>query len=120
MLHLFSASQEQVRYGAEHYRQRSNETSRLLWQLFQQYKQEGVSMPYTMEDFNREFTKRFLEHLTPQERLQGLPPEELLKAPPPEERVKGLSPEQLLKALPPEERAALLKRLQGDDTAAAK
>jgi hypothetical protein len=28
MLHLFGASQEQVRYGVEHYRQSSNETAR--------------------------------------------------------------------------------------------
>jgi hypothetical protein len=70
MLHLFCASQEQVRYGAEHYRQRSDETSSLLGRLLEQYRKEGVPMPYTMEDFRRDFTKEHLSLLTPEERLE--------------------------------------------------
>jgi hypothetical protein len=88
-LHLFSASQEQVRYGVEHYRQRSAETSTLLYRLFEQYRKEGVQMPYTMEEFIRDFTKEFL---------------------------KDLTPEQLLAGLSPEQRAELLKRLQTDES----
>jgi hypothetical protein len=88
MLHLFSASQEQVRYGAEHYRQRSAETSTLLHRLFDQYRKEGLAMPYTMADFIKDFTKEHLKELTPEERLAGLSAEE---------------------------KAALLRRLQADD-----
>ncbi len=88
-LHLFSASQEQVRYGAEHYRQRSDETSTLVNRLFEQYRKEGVQMPYTMEDFRRDYVK---EHL------------------------KDLTPEELLAGLSPEQRADLLKRLQSDES----
>jgi hypothetical protein len=117
MLHLFSASQEQVRYGAEHYRQRSSETSTLLDRLFEQYRKEGIQMPYTMEDFRRDYVREHIEDLTAEERLRGLPPEERLKGLPPEERLKGLSPEERLKGLSPEEIAALLKRFKAGDSA---
>jgi hypothetical protein len=106
ILHLFSASQEQVRYGVEHYRQRSDETSSLLYRLFEQYRKEGVDMPYTMEDFVRDFTKEHLKDLTPQERLKGLSPEE---------RLQGLSLEERLQGLSPEEIAAILKRYKPGD-----
>jgi hypothetical protein len=109
MLHLFSASQEQVRYGAEHYRPRSDETSTLLHRLFEQYRKEGVQMPYTMEDFRRDYVKEHLKDLSPEERLEGLPPEELLKRLSLEERLKGLSAEQL---------KAFLERLQHDNSPA--
>jgi hypothetical protein len=38
---------------------------------------EGLNMPYTMEDFKREFLKEHLKELTPEERLQGLSREEI-------------------------------------------
>ncbi len=134
MLHLFSASQDLVRYGAEHYRQRSDETSTLLNRLFEQYRKEGTSMPYTMEDFRRDYVRDHLKDLTPEEIRKGLPPEMLREVLPPgerlkglspkerleglsaEERVEGLSPEELLKALSPEQIAALVKRVQKDDS----
>lgn len=40
-------------------------------------------MPYTMEDFRRDYVREHLKELTPKERLEGLSPEE---------RLKGLSP----------------------------
>jgi hypothetical protein len=40
-------------------------------------------MPYTMEDFRREYVKEHLNDLTLEERLEGLSPEE---------RMRGLSP----------------------------
>jgi hypothetical protein len=110
LLHLFSASVEQVRYGAEHYRQRSAETSTLLARLFEQYRKEGVIMPYTMEDFRRDYVREHLKDLTPQERLKDLTPEE---------RLQGLSPEERLAGLSPEEIAALLKRYKADDSSPA-
>jgi hypothetical protein len=116
MLHLFSASQEQVRYGAEHYRQRSEETSTLLDRLFEQYRKEGVAMPYTMEDFRRDYVKEHLKDLTAAERTEGLSSEERLAGLSPQERLAGLSPEQRLAGLPAEEIAALLKRYQAGDS----
>jgi hypothetical protein len=101
MFHLFSASQEQVRFGAEHYRQRSEETSTLLQRLLDQYRKEGVAMPYTMEDFRRDYVKEHLQDLTLEERLAGLTLEQLLAR---------VSPEQLLAALSPEAKEALRSR----------
>src|SRR5258707_7858036 len=79
-------------------------TATLLDQLLQRYREEGVTMAMTMEEFRRYYLRDHLQELTPEERLKGLPPEELLKRLPPEERLKGLPPEELLKRLPPEER----------------
>jgi hypothetical protein len=74
LLHLFSASQDQVRYGAEHYRQRSEETSTLLNRLFEQYRKEGVQMPYTMEDFRRDYVKEHLKDSPRRSEPPGCPP----------------------------------------------
>jgi hypothetical protein len=41
MLHLFGAREELLRYGREHYRPHSPETSTLLYQLFKTYSEEG-------------------------------------------------------------------------------
>jgi hypothetical protein len=43
------SSPEQVRYGAEHYRQRADDRS-TLHRLFEQYRKEGLALPYTMGD----------------------------------------------------------------------
>ena len=93
----------------------------MLNQLYELYQKEGIVMPYTMEDFNRDFTREHLYLLPPEERLKGLPPEERLKGLPPEERLKGLpsetvfkqfSPEERLKGLPPEIIEAYLSQLK--------
>lgn len=101
LLHLFSASGEQVRFGREHYRLHSEETSTLLQRLFENYSLEGMNMPYTMADFRRDYVKENLEKLTLEERLEGVPPEEVFK--------------KLLKELSPEKRDELLKLLTKQD-----
>jgi hypothetical protein len=99
LLHLFSASVDQVRYGTLHYHLRSTETSTLLRQLFQRYQLEASLMPTGMEQL-KQFAKETIE--------------ELLKELPPKERLKGLSPEQLLAALSPEDRLAMARLLKND------
>jgi hypothetical protein len=100
-LHLFSARPELVGYGGRAYGRHSGETSLLLLQLFKGFQAEGIGMPYTMEDFKRDYTIRHFGQLTPEERveaLQALPPEErqeMLRALPPEERLAGLSAEDI-------------------------
>jgi hypothetical protein len=62
-----------------------------------------LDVSYTMADFEREYMKKHLPKLTPQERA------EVLQALPPNERLAGLTPQEranLLQALPPEERLA--------------
>ena len=83
------------------FRQHSRNTSGLLGQLFERFQKEGVSMAFTMEDFQRQYAKEHFADLTPedqQEVLQALPPEkqqEVLNSLPPETRLAGLSAEQI-------------------------
>jgi hypothetical protein len=88
-LHLFSAAGERVGFGARHYKQRSGETSTLLNRLFEGYRREGLTMPYTMEDFRRDYVKEHFMDLTPEERGEALRKMSL------EERFQGLSPEEI-------------------------
>jgi hypothetical protein len=100
-LHLFSASRELVGFGQTAYRRRSEDTSSLLGQLFERFQGEGLVMPYTMEDFQRDYVKEHFAKLTPEEQreaLQALPPEKqqaVLQALPLEKRLEGLSAEQI-------------------------
>ncbi len=88
-LHLFSASPALVEFGGRAYRRRSEGTSLLLGQLFEQIQREGLAMSYTMEDFKRDYFKEHFARLTPEER------EEVLQKLPLEERLAGLSAEQI-------------------------
>jgi hypothetical protein len=88
-LHLFSASPELLGFARGTYRQRSERTSRLLGQLFERFQGEGFLMPYTMEDFERDYIKEHFPKLTPQEQ------QEVLQSLPLEKRLAGLSPEQI-------------------------
>jgi hypothetical protein len=84
-LHLFSASPHLVEFGSGAYRRRSEQTSRLLGQLFERLQGEGFAMSFTMEDFNRQYIKEHFPQVTAEEQ------EEVLQALPPERRLAGLS-----------------------------
>jgi hypothetical protein len=75
-----------VRYGPEHHRPRSAETSSLLRLLFRTSAQEILDMPDLLEELTRQTIEELLRELPAEKRLEGLSPEE---------RVKGLSPETL-------------------------
>ena len=109
---LFSGKTQGFVYGDQHYQWQHPSERAVLNQLYELYKEEGVVMPYTMEDFNRDFTREHLYLLPPEERLKGLPSEERLRGLPPEERLKGLPPEERLKGLPPEIIEAYLAQLK--------
>ncbi len=135
-LHLFSASPELVGFGRGAYRRRSQETSAMLEQLLEKFREEGFTMSFTMEDFQRQYAKEHFARLTPEEQrsalerlsperrwalLQSLPPEflrEVVKSLPAEEHrqvLESLSPEErreVLESLPPEERLAGLSAEQ--------
>jgi hypothetical protein len=114
VLHLLSALPEKVRYAVSHYRQRSIETSTLLDQLFEGYQREGVAMPYTMEDFRREYRLARFRELTTEQRR------EYLKDATPQERLEGLSPEEVLQILPREKIEEYLQRGKRDAVAPKK
>ena len=50
-LHLFSAVPDQVQYGAEHYHFQTSDMSTVINDLFIDYRREGLTMPYTVEDY---------------------------------------------------------------------
>jgi hypothetical protein len=104
MLHLFSAREELLRYGKEHYRPRSQETSTLLYELFKVYS-EDPNMPDLLHEFVRQSIDKLLKSLPAEERLKGLPAEE---------RLKGLSAEEIVRALPAETLEALARHLQAN------
>ncbi len=108
MLHLFSARMDLLRYGAEHYRLRSSETSTLLLQLFERYRLEVALMPDQLELFAMETIDALLKKMTVKERLKGLPTEEVLKGLPTLRKIleRDSSPDRLLAALSPEPWAA--------------
>jgi hypothetical protein len=104
MLHLFSAWEELLRYGREHYRPHSQETSTLLYELFKAYSEES-----DMPDKLKEFVRESIDEL-----LASLPAEELRKRLSVEERLKGLSAEEMIRALPPETLEALARQLKAN------
>src|SRR5262249_33272872 len=71
-LHLFSASPELVAFGRGAYQRRSEETSLLLRQLFERFREEGFAMSYTMEDFKRDYIMEHFAQLTPEEQRKAL------------------------------------------------
>ena len=90
-LHLFSASGALVGFGQAKFERRSQTTSRLLDQLAQRLGQEGFSMSFTMQDFEREYNKKNFLRLSPKERreaIESLPLEERLA-------LAGLSEEEI-------------------------
>lgn len=100
---LFSGVMEKVQYGASNYRWRRTDNSTVFNGLYQHYQIEGIAMPYTLEDYYKDFTRKYLDHLTTEERLKGLPVEE---------RLKGLPAEALLQRLPAKDIEAYLKKLR--------
>jgi hypothetical protein len=88
-LHLFSAQPTLIEFGGRAYQQRSERTSALLDQLFEGIRAEGFAMPYTMEDFLREYVKDRFPRLPKEEQ------EELLRRLPLETRLAGLSEDEI-------------------------
>jgi hypothetical protein len=99
MLHLFSARAELLRYAQEHYQPHSQETSSLLYKLFQAYSEEP-----DMPDKLKEFVRQTID--------------ELLASLPAEERLKGLTADEVARALSPETLEALARRLKSNGSSA--
>jgi hypothetical protein len=130
VLAFFSFDAEKVRFALDHYQWQMEDGSTVINQLLDKYSVEGIAMPYTMEQFRKEYVKAHLGELDPEEvlsrfspeevlsrfnpdeRLRGLEPEDVLARFEPEDRLKGLDPEDRLKGLDPEEIEAYLKKLK--------
>jgi hypothetical protein len=107
---LFSGVREKVVSGAAQYRRRVWDMSTLMNQLFESYQLEGIAMPYTWEDFRRDFTREHLSLLSPEERLRGLSDEEILQRFSPEKVLQRFSAEERLQGLSLEEIKACLEK----------
>ena len=108
---LFSAREDAVEYGDANFRPHA-EASGVLNQLRSNYVSEGLTMAYTLKQFNREL----LAKMPLDERLEGITPEQMLSRLKPEQLLSRLKPEQLLSRLKPEQRVEGLKpeqRLEG-------
>ena len=90
-LRCFSAENDGVHYGKSYYRLRRPNAGALLQRLFEGYRKEGRSMPYTMADFMRDYKQEQLSELTVEERLAGLAPEQVIASLSPEQRLAGLT-----------------------------
>jgi hypothetical protein len=75
---LFSGDQERIVHAFQRLQLRVQSWSSILNQLLGFYGLEGIPMPYTMEDLEREVAARILSKLTPEQRLEGLSVEQLL------------------------------------------
>jgi len=71
-------------------------------------------MPYTFEEFHRDYTMPFIESLPTEMRLKGIPPDERLKGLAPSEVFNQFSPNERLKGLAPSEIEAYLLKLKKD------
>ncbi len=119
-LHLFSAAPGLVDFGGRTYQRRSEQTSLLLEKVFKGLQREGLTMPYTMADFERDVMRERFAELSPEEQadvVRSLPPERqehLMRSLPPERQehlVRSLPPEQRLAGLSAEEIRRYLERL---------
>jgi hypothetical protein len=130
-LHLFSASPDLVGFGQGAYQRRSEQTSRVLGQLYEKLREEGFTMSFTMEDFNRQYVKEHFPRLAPEERrevLKSLPVDErreVLKSLPPDQRRELLQSlpqderQEILRSLPPDQRREVLQSLPPEEILAA-
>ncbi|MGH8499343.1 MAG: hypothetical protein ACRERV_11145 [Methylococcales bacterium] len=73
--------------------------STIVYQLFQNYQSEKIDMPYTMEDFQKDFVREHLDWLSPDDRLRGLSPGDRLRGLSPDDIVNDLSPADLEKRM---------------------
>jgi hypothetical protein len=87
----------------QQYRIKQPDGSTMFYELYNQYQIEGITMPYTWSDFQKDFAREHISWLTPEERLAGLSKEEILNSFSVEEILKIVSAKKVLKALPKEE-----------------
>ena len=112
VLAFFSFDPIKVRFALENYKWRMEDGSTVINQLLEKYSLEGIAMPYTMEQFRKDYIKAHLTELDPEDRLKGLKAEERLRGLKAEERLRGLKAEERLRGLKIEEVESYLRKLK--------
>ena len=92
---LFSGIAEKVRLAAGRYRKHTTEMSTIIYQLFEKYNLEGINMPYTMEDFRKDFVMSHLDVLSPDDVLKRYSADDVLKRYSANDRLKGIPLEEI-------------------------
>jgi len=95
ILAFFSFDAEKVRFALEHYEWQMEDGSTVVNQLLNKYVEEGIAMPYTIEQFRKDYVKAYLSKMDPEEVLSKFAPEDRLRGLDPEDRLKGLDPDQI-------------------------
>jgi hypothetical protein len=111
---LFSTVPEKVTYGASQFRGRATGMSSIINRLFQNYQLEGLIMPYTMEDYQRETAREYLHTLSVEEILQQLSVDERLHGLSADEILQRLSVDEI-RQVSPDERRRLRQLLEAVD-----
>ena len=109
---IFSFEAAKVAAGAGMYQWRQDDHFPILEEIYRRYREAGIPMSYTFQDFRRDLARETLPELTPEERLRGLPPEDRLRGLPPEDLVRGLRTEGRLRGLSDEDVAQLKDLLE--------
>jgi hypothetical protein len=112
---LFSGIKDGFIYGSNHYNWHSIQDKAIISKLYEFYGKKGAIMPYTMDDFVREYVSDNIRVLSVEEVLQHYPHDKILKGLSPEKRLEGLSPEEVLRQYSPETIKEFLQRLENKD-----
>lgn len=99
VLRLFSAQRDAVLEAQRQYHVRQPDMSSAVQQLFDNYRREKIDMPYTFQDFQKDYVRDHLNVLTLDDRLEGLSPDDVLKRYSPDDVLKRYSPDDRLKGL---------------------
>jgi len=100
---LFSGKAEKFVYGDKHYNWHYDKQQSVLNSLYELYKIEEISMSYTWNDFERDYTRKHLHLLSSEERLRDMPTAERLRDIPTAERLRDIPIAERLRDIPTEE-----------------
>ena len=95
VLAFFSFDAESVKFALKNYKWNKNDGSTVINQLLEKYSLEGIAMPYTMEQFQKDYIKAHIGVLDPEEVLSKFKAEDRLKGLRAEDRLKGLRAEEI-------------------------
>ena len=109
---LISSNSELIDWGVENYHPRTQEMSTVIKQLIDMYKNEGIKVSYTFEDFHKDMAQEYVHLLSPEVRLHGLSPDKVLSYYKPDEVLSHYKPDEVLSHYKPDER---LRGLQSDE-----
>ncbi len=115
---LFSGNSDGFKYGNKHYQWRYPPAVAMLEQLLKLYQQEGIEMPYTLEQACLECARHTLASMPPTERLKGLSLPEIIQQFSPNEVIKQFSPNEVFKQFSPQVIKEYLAELEQKNTSA--